>query len=74
MKKHKSHEKRADDFPDVIEDSETPVTFSMIHAYLDKHGGRARQQLIVQLTLNLASISPQKNVRKYVISTAVQSA
>ena len=42
VQKHKSHEKRGDDFPDAIEKSTMPVTYLMVQAHLTKHGGRAK--------------------------------
>jgi hypothetical protein len=58
MAKHKSHEKRADEFPDAIEESETPVTFSMVHSHLNKHGGRAKAAADSAVDLqNLPSLS-----------------
>ena len=62
---HKSHEKRADEFPNAIEDSETPVTFSMVHAYLTKHGGRAKAAADHASDLqNFKTISPPEMCAK----------
>jgi hypothetical protein len=42
LHKHKSHDKRAEEIPDVVEQSTTPITYLMMQAHLTKHGGRAK--------------------------------